>query len=125
MLLAPQEARSPAPTGGHLCDPETVLLSREYDTHTLRGCVYLQGCGIAQSNKYVDSEESTMTRALLTEKERERIANPKKSDDQLRYEAISRVRRRIHEELTEDVEILRDNHEELLNELEEIVCEDT
>jgi mRNA interferase RelE/StbE len=40
------------------------------------------------------------------------------------YQAISRVRRRIHEEVVEEVALLREHHPELLEELQEVVCED-
>ena len=54
----------------------------------------------------------------MTETERERISNPDSTDEQRRYEAISRVRRRIREELPEDIEALREGAPELLEELE-------
>lgn len=60
-----------------------------------------------------------MSRALLTETERERIRNSEESDDQRRYEAVSRVRRRIHEELPKDIEALQKGAPELLEELRE------
>ncbi len=62
------------------------------------------------------------TRALLTETEREQIAG--EHGDQRRYQATSRVRRRIEEELSKDVEVLEEYHPELLKELREAVCED-
>ncbi|GAA3882758.1 hypothetical protein GCM10022627_40370 [Haloarcula argentinensis] len=61
------------------------------------------------------------TRALLTETEREQIAGDHGRDR--RYQATSRVRRRIDEELTEDIEILEEHHPELLEELREVVCD--
>jgi len=62
------------------------------------------------------------TRALLTETEREQIANEHGKDR--RYQATSRVRRRIDEELSRDVTVLREHHPELLAELQEVVCDD-
>ena len=62
-------------------------------------------------------------RALLTDRERELIEGGKDVDDDLRYQAISRVRRKIDEELTTDVEILRTNHPDLYEELRECVCD--
>lgn len=62
------------------------------------------------------------TRALLTETEREKIAG--EGEDQRRYEAVSRVRRRVKDELTTDVEILAEHHPELLEELREVVCDE-
>jgi len=61
------------------------------------------------------------TRALITEREREQIAG--EHGDRRRYEATSRVRRRIKEELTTDVAVLDKHHEELLQEVREVVCE--
>lgn len=60
------------------------------------------------------------TRALLTQTEREQIAG--QHDDERRYQATSRARRRVHEELTTDVAILTDHHPDLLAELREVVC---
>jgi len=61
------------------------------------------------------------TRALLTETEREQIANEHGKDR--RYQATSRVRRRIEEELPQDVTVLREHHPELLAELQKVVCD--
>ena len=62
-------------------------------------------------------------RALLTSRERELIEGGDSTDDDLRYQAVSRVRRKIEVELTADVEILQDNHPQLYKELHEAVCE--
>jgi len=62
-------------------------------------------------------------RALLTDRERELIEGEENTDENLQYQAVSRVRRKIEEELTTDVEILRENHPELYEELREVVCE--
>jgi len=61
-------------------------------------------------------------RALLTDRERELIEGGDDVDEDLRYQAISRVRRKINEELTTDVEVLQEQHPELLEELREVVC---
>lgn len=61
-------------------------------------------------------------RALLTEGERELIADP--DEDDRRYVAVSRVRRKITEELPRDVEVLRNHHTDLLEELRAVVCID-
>lgn len=61
-------------------------------------------------------------RALLTERERELIADPDEEDP--RYVAISRVRTKIQDELTEDVAVLREHHPGLFEELREVVCEE-
>jgi hypothetical protein len=61
-------------------------------------------------------------RALLTETEREQLAG--KRGDQRRYEATSRVRRRVADELTKDVRVLEEHRPDLLEELREVVCPD-
>lgn len=60
-------------------------------------------------------------RALMTKRERELIAGD--DDDDLRYQAVSRVRRKISDELTTDVALLREHHPDLYEELQEVVCE--
>jgi len=62
-------------------------------------------------------------RALLTDRERELIEGGDNVDEDLRYQAISRVRRKIDDELTTDVEVLRENHPNLYEELREVVCD--
>jgi len=61
------------------------------------------------------------TRALLTERDRELLANEEAGNR--RYQAISEIRSRINEELETDVEVLAEHHPELLEELREAVCE--
>jgi hypothetical protein len=63
------------------------------------------------------------TRALLTETDRRYIAREAGTNDQ-RYQAISRVRNRIREELATDIELLEEHHEGLLEELREVACEE-
>ena len=58
----------------------------------------------------------------MTETEREQIAG--EHGDERKYQATSRVRRRIEEELTKDVEVLREHHPDLLEELRDVVCPD-
>lgn len=60
-------------------------------------------------------------RALLTDTERELLEGAEKSDRY--YQVVSRVRRKIAEELSEDVALLEEHHPELLGELQEVVCE--
>ena len=67
------------------------------------------------------TQHMATTRALLTETEREQIAG--EHGDERRYQATSRVRRRIKEELTTDVEILREHHPDLYAELQTVVCD--
>lgn len=62
-------------------------------------------------------------RALMTKRERELIESDREDESDLRYQAISRVRRKIEDELTTDVEILRENHPDLYAELRAVVCD--
>lgn len=71
-----------------------------------------------------NNERMTRSRGLITFTERERIAGEDDVEDSKRYQAISRVRRRINEEVTEEVDLLREHHPDLLNELRDVVCED-
>lgn len=61
------------------------------------------------------------SRALLTETEREQIRG--EHGNQRKYEATSRVRGRVTDELTTDVELLAEHHPELLAEIRAVVCE--
>ena len=69
-----------------------------------------------------ESYSIARTRALLTKTEREQIAGG--GSDKRRYEAVSRARRRIKDEMTTDVELLEEHHPDLLKELRDVVCED-
>jgi hypothetical protein len=66
----------------------------------------------------------TRSRGLITLTERERISGEVDVEDKKKYQAVSRVRRRIQEELPEEIELLEENHPELLEELREVVCEE-
>lgn len=59
---------------------------------------------------------------MLTDTERELLNSEEKSDRY--YQAVSRIRRKINEELTSDVQLLEKQHPELLSEMREVVCED-
>jgi len=72
-----------------------------------------------------DFRTMAKTRALITDTERERLAGLSDVEEIKVYQAKSRVRRRIQEELTFDVEILEEHHPDLLEELREVVCADT
>ena len=61
-------------------------------------------------------------RALTTETEREYLRG--EHGDQRMYEARSRVKSRINEQLAEDVDLFEDEAPELLEVLREVVCED-
>lgn len=63
------------------------------------------------------------TRALLTKTDRKQISNTEEADENKRYQAISRVRSRIQDELPKDVEVLREHHPELYEELQDVVCQ--
>jgi hypothetical protein len=65
------------------------------------------------------------TRALLTKTERQQITGGDTVDESKRYQAISRVRGRIQDELPEDVEVLKQHHPELYHELQDIVCDES
>jgi len=71
----------------------------------------------------VASERPVMARALLTETERERLSGDSDAEKQRIFESKSRVKKRIIEELPEDVEILSENHPEIFETLQSIVCE--
>lgn len=78
---------------------------------------------ITVSGNTMSQEPMSMgRRALLTESEREAIQNPESKDNP--YVAVSRIRTKIEDELPEDVEILRENRPDLLEELQEVVCAD-
>lgn len=64
-----------------------------------------------------------MARALLTDTERARLSGESDAKQQRVFESKSRVKRRITEELPEDVEILSNNHPEIYDALQEVVCE--
>lgn len=64
-------------------------------------------------------------RAIMTETDREYLATAPSQRGSKHYQAISRVRTRIREQLTQDVEVLRQHHPELFRELRSVVCEDT
>ena len=71
-----------------------------------------------------NSDRMTRSRGLITFTERERIAGRDSVEDSKRYQAISRVRRRINEEVVEEVDLLREHHPDLLEELQEVVCDE-
>lgn len=72
----------------------------------------------------MDNEDRGKSRALITFLERDRISGESDAEDAKRYQAVSRVRRRIDEELPKEIELLEEHHPELLAELREVVCED-
>lgn len=53
------------------------------------------------------------------------ICNPISGNNGVRYyQAVSRICRKINEELTEDVRLLEENHPDLLGELRDVVSEE-
>lgn len=64
-------------------------------------------------------------RAILTDSERELLSAEDLEDENRRYQAVSRVRNKVEDELPRDVEILSEHHPQLLSELRGVVCEDT
>lgn len=64
-------------------------------------------------------------RAIMTETDREYLSSLPDQRESKHYQAVSRVRHRIREQLTQDVEILRQHHPELFRELRAVVCKDT
>lgn len=69
------------------------------------------------------SAEMGRRRALLTDRERELLASDDEEEREYRYQAASRIRNKIEDELTDDIEVLEEHHPELLGELQEVVCE--
>lgn len=62
------------------------------------------------------------TRAPLTKTERNHLRSEDANSQ--RYQAISGIRSRINDELTTDIDTLREHHPELSEELRETVCDD-
>lgn len=63
------------------------------------------------------------TRALLTENDRQVLSGEKGDENRMRnvkWEATQRIR----DELPKDIEILAGNHPDLLEELQDVVCEE-
>jgi hypothetical protein len=71
-----------------------------------------------------NKEEMGRYRALMTDTDREYISEEGDISDSQKYQAISRVRSRVNEELVKDIEILEEHHPELLEELREVVCDE-
>jgi len=69
------------------------------------------------------SDKMARTRALMTKTDRRQITGGEDVDENNRYQAISRVRSRINEELTKDIEVLQEHHPELYEELYDVVCD--
>ena len=81
---------------------------------------------VASNRYYVKADQrqnmvDDQYRGLLTNREREIIKGEADVSDNYRYRVVSRVRTKI-ENISEDVEILAENREDLLDELEQVVC---
>ena len=63
-------------------------------------------------------------RALLTDSERDLLTADELEDENRRYQAVSRIRNKIEDELPRDIQILEENHEQLLAELRDVACPD-
>ena len=71
-----------------------------------------------------ESSNMAKSRGLITDTEKERIAGHGDVEDSKRYQAVSRVRRRINEEIPKEMELLEQHHPDLLEELRDVVCDD-
>jgi len=60
----------------------------------------------------------------MTETEREYLLNKGETEESRYYQAVSRIRSRVDDELAQDVAILRENHPRLYEELREVVCDE-
>jgi len=82
----------------------------------------------ARSKNYFDSRGRSddmvddQYRGLLTEREREIITGDADVSDNYRYRVVSRIRTKI-ENIDEDADILAENREDLLEELQEVICD--
>ncbi|WP_371827944.1 hypothetical protein [Natrinema thermotolerans] len=63
-------------------------------------------------------------RAVMTETDREYISGEGDATDHQVQQSVTRVRSRINDELPRDIEILREHRPDLLEELQEVVCEE-
>lgn len=64
--------------------------------------------------------EIERSRAILTVGERKALAGD--INDSRRYQSATRIRHRLEDELPTDVELLRNHHPELFEQLQEVVC---
>lgn len=66
-----------------------------------------------------DTADTMGRRAIATATERDRIKHPDDVDDARIYQAISRVRRKIRDELATDADLFAEHHPELYADLVE------
>ncbi|MFC6825665.1 hypothetical protein [Halopelagius fulvigenes] len=62
-------------------------------------------------------------RALMTDTDRDYITGNGEPSDSQRDQSVYRVRKRITEELPQDIDVLREHRPDLLDELREVVCD--
>lgn len=72
----------------------------------------------------VETASMAKSRALITDTEFDRISGEENVEDSKRYQAVSRVRKRIRDELPKEIAMLEENHPDLLEELREVACKD-
>lgn len=78
-------------------------------------CIEL--CAMAQINSSMGRY-----RAIMTETDREYIAGEGEPTDRQVDQSVYRVRLRISEELSRDIDVLEKHRPDLLNELRSVVC---
>lgn len=69
----------------------------------------------------MEQADMSRRRALLTDRERELIADEEAENP--RYVAASHIRAKVQDELPRDLELLQEHHPILYRELREVVCE--
>ena len=86
----------------------------------------MQYKGCASVQVYMPPDKGSgmaIGRGLLTDGEREYLRG--EAGDQRMYEARSRFRSRLNEKVAKDVELLRQHQPELIEELQEVVCDES
>ncbi|NHN46488.1 hypothetical protein G9464_02580 [Halostella sp. JP-L12] len=63
-------------------------------------------------------------RAIMTETDRKHISEEDDPSDRQVDQSVYRVRKRINEELPQDIEVLEEHRPDLLEELRDVVCEE-
>ena len=63
-------------------------------------------------------------RAVMTETDREYISGETDTTDHKVQQSVTRVRSRINDELPQDIKILKEHRPDLLEELQDVVCEE-
>jgi len=64
-------------------------------------------------------------RAIMTETDRKYLSGEGDATDHQRQQSVTRVRSRIQDELPRDIKILAEHRPDLLEELQEVVCDDS